>query len=66
MESKLSSIQTATKCKSLKAFKVMKTLSSLVEEEVRQTSTFKVTYIANKKAKIVKTRVLSETSTDDE
>ena len=58
--------QTNCKAKSLRAFNVMKTLRSLTMEEVQQTTPFKVTYIANKKAKIVHMRELSNDSTDVE
>ena len=54
------------KSKSLKAFSVMNTLRSLAIEEVKQTAPFKVTYIANKKAKIIHTREMSDDSTDVE
>ena len=54
------------KSKSLKVFNVMKTLSNLAMEEVKQTTPFKVTYIANKKAKIIHARRMSDVSTDDE
>lgn len=50
----------------IKAFSVMKKLTSFVKEEMKELSPLKVTYISNKKAKIVRTRRLSEVSTDDE
>ena len=50
-----------------RALQVLKTLSSLAQEEVAKTPTFKVTYISTKtKAKVVKAHNFSEVSTDEE
>jgi hypothetical protein len=49
-----------------KALNVMKKLTSFVKEEMKELSPLRVTYIANTKAKIVRTRRMSEVSTDDE
>ena len=54
------------KSNSLKALKVMKTLSLVTKEELKSASPLNVTYISNKKAKIVKCRKLSDASTDNE
>ena len=56
--------------KSTKSFnhilKVKKSLSLMIEEELKDAKPLKVTYISNKKAKIVRTRNISDVSTTDE
>lgn len=58
-----STISTKT---STKAFSVMKALSAFTKEDMKTATELKVTYIPNKKAKIVRARRLSEVSTDEE
>ena len=44
----------------------MKTLSSLAKFEMNEVTPLKVTYVSNKKARIIKSRCMSEVSTDEE
>ena len=50
----------------IKILKVKKSLSLMIEEELKDARPLKVTYISNKKAKIVRTRNISDDSTTDE
>lgn len=52
--------------RSMKTLKVRNILKGFVEKEVATTPTFKVTYISNKKPKIVKCLSTSSCSTDAE
>ena len=52
------------KSQSTKAINVMKKLALFTEEDMKESKPLTVTYVSNKKARIVKTRRLSELSTD--
>ena len=66
MQSEVISQTYKQKSVSMKALKVMKNLSLMTKEDMMTTLPLKVTYISNKKAKIVKWKSISEDSTDCE
>ena len=61
MESKIRAIKVNSN-----VLNVKKCLSLMIKEELKDTKPFKVTYISNKKAKIVRARLNSSVSTADE
>jgi len=55
-----------SKSAGLNALRVMKTLSLITKEDLKGATKLNVTYVSNKKAKIVKCKKMSDASTDDE
>ena len=66
MQTELMTKEIKPKAVSAKALKVMKNLSFMTKEDMMTSAPLKVTYISNKRAKIVKWKSISEDSTDCE